>query len=101
MYIVLLAGSVPPLSPFLKFLFSKSYYARNRRGIEDDETGLTSATAPNGRTGNFSNAVGKKNASKAGLVVTEDILSIMGQGDILMTTKVKVSRDNEAELSGK
>ena len=101
MYIVLLVGSVPPSSPFFKCLFSKSHYARNKRCIQDDETVLTSATTPNSHTGNFSNAVGKKNTSNAGLDSTEDILNIMGQGDILMTTKVKVSRDNEAELSGK
>ena len=101
MYIVLLAGSVPPSSPFLKCLFSKLHSTRNKRSIQDDETILTSATASNGHTGTFSNAVGKKNTSNAGLDSTEDMLNIMGQGDILMTTQVKVSRDNEAGLSGK
>lgn len=97
MYIVIFAGSVPPLSPFLKRHFSKPSvhrYDRNKRSIQEDETKLTSATAPSGHTGTFTSAEGKKNISNAGLDSTENILNEMGQGDILMTTRVKVSRDN-------
>ena len=97
MYIVVLAGSVPPMSPFLTRYFGKSSvhrYNRSKRSAQDDETVLTSATAPNSHIGTFASAVGQKSDSNAGLDSTENILHAMGQVDILLTTKVNVSREN-------
>ncbi len=97
MYIVLLAGSVPPLSPFFTRHFGKSsiHHHRGRdRSAQDDEIELTLAAAPNGRTETFASAMGKKSISNACSDSTEDILTAMGQGDILMTTRINVSRGN-------
>lgn len=84
------------MSPFFKRYFSKSF--SHRRGgkcspPDDDETVLTAAATPNGQKGTFADAVGKKGNSNACLDSTENILLAMGQGDILMTTKINVSRE--------
>ena len=97
MYIVLLAGSVPPISPFFKRHFSEpsSHRHGGKHGSpQDEETVLTAAATPNGQTGTFACAAGKKGNAHACLDSTENILLAMGQGDILMTTKINVSREN-------
>lgn len=97
MYVVLLAGSVPPISPFFRRHFSNS---DNQRHVgkggspQDDETVLTAAATPNGQTEIFASAVGKKGNSKICLDSTENILLALGQRNILMTTMINVSREN-------
>lgn len=94
MYIVLLAGSVPPMSPFFKRHFSKSFIHRHggdNRFVQDDETALTAASNPSGQTGTYASLVGRKSNLNACLDSTENMLLAMGQGDILMTTKLSGS----------
>lgn len=97
MYIVLLAGSVPPMSPFFNRHFSKSFSHRHERInglLQDDETALTAAPTPSGQTGTYASVVGRRGNSNACLDSTENMLLAMGQGDILMTTKINVGGED-------
>ena len=97
MYVVLLAGSVPPMSPFFKRRFSKSFSQRHGsiNGFsQDDETALTAVPTPSGQTGTYASVVGRKGNSNACLDSTENMLLAMGHGDILMSTKIDVGQKN-------
>lgn len=96
-YTVLLAGSIPPLRPAIKELFNKAssttyYRSRNTNTLRlDDEATLTSSTVSPGKTSAYT--VGTKGRSEAfngKRDSTEKILSEMGEGGIMMTTRIEV-----------
>ena len=95
MYLVVLAGSVPPLSPFFTKHFGKSstrrYYGTNNVSQGGDITS-TSSTVPQCRTKTYASAANKNSSSNPELDSTENILGAMAHGDILMTTRINVSR---------
>ncbi|CAD6592884.1 MAG: hypothetical protein ASARMPRED_006774 [Alectoria sarmentosa] len=99
-YTVLLAGSVPPLRPAIKEIFNKAssttyYRNRNTNTLRlDDEATLTSSTVPPGQTSAYRvGAKGRPETSHGKRDSTENILSEMGEGGIMMTTKIEVERN--------
>ncbi len=99
-YTVLLAGSIPPLRPAIKELYHKAssttYYRNHNTNTVrlDDEATLTSSTAPPGRISAYTvGAKGRSETSHGKRDSTENALSEMGEGGIMMTTKIEVERD--------
>lgn len=99
-YTVLLAGSIPPLRPAIKELFHKAssttyYRNRNTNTLRlDDEAILTSSTVPPGQTSTYTVGVkGRSEASRGKRDSIENELSEMGEGGIMMTTKIEVERN--------
>lgn len=99
-YTVLLAGSVPPLRPAIKEIFNKAssttyYRNRNTNTLRlDDEATLTSSTVPPGQTSTYRvGTKGRPETSHGKRDSTENILSEMGEGGIMMTTKIEVERN--------
>ena len=101
MYIVILAGSVPTLRPFFKRHFSKSttdrYYRKGASQRLDDEANLTNSSLAHGRTKTFAMATGKSSGGVSDeRDSTEDFIHDMDHGNIRMTTKIDVDRENES-----
>ena len=99
-YTVLLAGSIPPLRPAIKQLFHKAssttyYRSHNTNTLRlDDEATLTSSTVPPGHASAYTiGTKGRSEAFRGKRDSTENALSEMGEGGIMMTTKIEVERD--------
>ena len=105
MYIVILAGSVPMLRPFFKRYFMQNsddpYYERRKTSRRlDDETNLTSSGRPPARDKTYAFAYGKSAVSEE-RDSTENFVASIGQGDIMMTTKVNVDIEDGKEANAK
>lgn len=102
MYVVFIAGSIPTSYPLFKGRVSKparshySLYDRRSAPLDgDDGTTLTSFPVPPGRTKAYASATGRKMASQmADDDITEE--GWTGDGQILMTTNVDITRDGES-----
>ncbi|CAF9939679.1 hypothetical protein IMSHALPRED_001592 [Imshaugia aleurites] len=99
-YTVLLAGSIPPLRPAINEISKKAsnttyYLSRATKTLRlDDEATLTSSTVPPGHTSAYTvGAKGRPNAFHAKRDSTENFLSDMGEGGIMMTTNIEVERN--------
>lgn len=98
-YTVLLAGSIPPLRPAIKELFDKAsnttlYRSRNTNTLRlDDEATLTSSSVLPDQVSSYTVGVkGRPQGYHGKRDSTENILSDMGAGGIMMTTRIEMER---------
>ena len=98
-YTVLLAGSIPPLRPAIKEIFNKASsttYYRSRKPNTlrlDDEATLTSSTVLPDQVSAYTVGVkGRPEGFHKKRDSTENILSEMGEGGIMMTTRIEMER---------
>lgn len=98
-YTVLLAGSIPPLRPAIKEMIDKVsnttlYRSRNTNTLRlDDEATLTSSSVlPDQVSSYTAGAKGRPPGYHAKRDSTENILSDMGAGGIMMTTRIEMER---------
>ena len=101
MYAVIIASSMPALGPYFprssKRQPSTNRYPRNNAIAYDDETALAPSRMPPYHTEAY--ATRDERASVKDHDSIDNILGAVGYGDIMMTTKVKVSRDSSAKSS--
>lgn len=110
MYIVFIASSVPTVVPIFNKHSRKSapstYNSYRRRNAAPDsnqggdDAALTSFSVPPGCVSTYTSAARSNMANQVdGNGSAEDILGEMGRGDILMTTKINVTRDRESGVT--
>ena len=98
-YTVLLAGSIPPLRPAIKEIFNKAsnttlYRSRNTNTLRlDDEATLTSSTVLPDQVQAYTVGVkGRPEGFHGKRDSTENMLNEMGEGGIMMTTRIEMER---------
>lgn len=110
MYLVFIASSIPTLVPIFNRHSPKptrstyhSYKCRNAvldSNQGGDDAALTSFSVPPGRVNAYaSTATGKRATQVDSSGSAEDMLGEMGREDILMTTKINVTRDGKSGIA--
>lgn len=110
MYIVFMASSVPTIVPIFhrhsRKITSSTYnsYKRRNPALDSnqggDDAALTSFSVPPGRVNAYASAATGNRANQVdGNGSVEDMLGETGHGDILMTTKINVTRDRDSEVA--